>query len=460
MQNPFQVKSSSSDVHFDHLNVHGSLDGNPQNDVQGMLVRDSSNISVTNSEFQQLWNALDHLNIDHLTVSGNTFHDLRTDGIRGGGSSDVTVSGNTFHDFHPIVGDHADAIQFWTTNTTASAHDIIVTGNLSYRGSGEVAQGVFLRDEVGNLPFGNVTIAGNAIIGGMYNGIAVIGGQNIAIHDNQVTGFTDMNSWIRLDNVSNATLANNAAHTLLINTTDTNVSVMGEVTVALASDNGAAALAQWLQAHSASAGGTSGGMDLVGTAGNDTLTGGAGDDTLEGGTGVDVLTGGAGNDLYVIGATATIVEQANGGTDTVQSSVSYAMANNVENLVLTGTTGAWASGNGLANRITGNSAADHLSGGAGADTLDGAAGNDVLTGGTGADRFVFGPSGGHDTISDFGLGGEHDALDLSALYGKGLTATLTETSAGVTVSFSSGDTILLQGQHVASLHATATGFTI
>src|ERR1700758_461276 len=41
-QNPFLVSAGSSDIHFDHLNVHGSMDGNPQNDVQGMLVRDSS----------------------------------------------------------------------------------------------------------------------------------------------------------------------------------------------------------------------------------------------------------------------------------------------------------------------------------------------------------------------------------------------------------------------------------
>jgi len=460
MQNPFQVRSGSSDIHFDHLSVHGSLDGDPQNDVQGMLVRDSSDISVTNSDFQQLWNALEHLNINQLTVSGNTFHDLRTDGLRGGGSSNVTVSGNTFTNFYPVTGDHADAIQFWTTNTTASAHDITVTGNLFIRGQGGVAQGVFLRDEVGGLPYVNVTIAGNAIIGGMYNGIAIDGGRNVSIHDNQVTGFTDMNSWIRLDHVSGGTLVNNTAHTLLTASTDTNVSVTNETTIPLASDNGAAALAQWQQAHGAGASvSTANGVDLVGTAGPDTLTGGAGGDTLEGGSGgPDVLTGGGGDDVYLIGAAATIVEQANGGTDTVRSSMSYSMGANVENVVLTGSAATWLSGNSLANQITGNSAANHLSGGAGADTLDGGAGNDELTGGTGADHFVFARGGGHDTVDDFGLGGEHDVLDISSFLKGGYAPALTETTAGVTLSFATGDSILLSGQHIANLHTTDVGY--
>src|SRR5213596_3381920 len=49
---------SSSDVHFSGLHLHGSMDGDPQNDVGGMLVRDSSDVSITGSDFQQLGTAL------------------------------------------------------------------------------------------------------------------------------------------------------------------------------------------------------------------------------------------------------------------------------------------------------------------------------------------------------------------------------------------------------------------
>jgi hypothetical protein len=81
---PFRV-SGSHDIHFQRLDAHGSLDGNPGNDVSGFLVRESSDVSFEDSEFRELQHAINHLNVNHLTVKGNEFHDLRTDGVRGGG---------------------------------------------------------------------------------------------------------------------------------------------------------------------------------------------------------------------------------------------------------------------------------------------------------------------------------------------------------------------------------------
>ena len=459
--NPFKV-NSSQDIHFDHLNVHGSLDGDPQNDVAGFLIRGSSDVSVTNSEFQQLHHAIAQLDNDHLTISGNAFHDIRTDGVRGGGSSNVTVSSNTFTNFFPVAGDHGDAIQFWTSNTTASAHDIIITDNLFLRGSGGVAQGVFVTDQVGNLPYIHLTITNNFIIGGMFNGISVNDAQGVTIDHNVVAGFTDMNSWIRLDNVAGATVTNNSANQFLTNATDSNIVMSNDIVTPRAADSGAAAYALWQTAHNAPLG-----LSLVGTTGADTLTGGAFADTLNGVSGADLLTGGAGDDLYVTDGKASIVEAANSGTDTAQSTGSYTLASNVENLVFTGTANTWGGGNGLNNQITGNSGANHLSGAGGNDTIDGGAGADVitggkgddgLTGGTGADTFVFAKGDGHDVIHDFGAGGEHDVIDISALMSLGLQPALADTAAGATISFASGDQILLEGLHVASLHATATGF--
>ncbi|HMO47930.1 MAG TPA: calcium-binding protein [Rubrivivax sp.] len=137
---------------------------------------------------------------------------------------------------------------------------------------------------------------------------------------------------------------------------------------------------------------------LSGGAGNDTLIGGAGNDTLNGGAGNDSMVGGAGNDTYVVNATGDkVVEAANGGTDTVRSSVSYTLGANVENLVLTGSAAINGTGNSLANKITGNAAANKLSGGAGNDTLIGGAGNDTLTGGAGNDSLDGGT--GNDSMA-------------------------------------------------------------
>jgi Ca2+-binding RTX toxin-like protein len=85
--------------------------------------------------------------------------------------------------------------------------------------------------------------------------------------------------------------------------------------------------------------------------------------------GDDTLTGGAGDDTYVVEDAADVVtEAAAQGTDTVRAGVSFTLALNVENLVLTGTAGINGTGNALANVITGNAAANVLTGGLGNDT--------------------------------------------------------------------------------------------
>lgn len=151
-----------------------------------------------------------------------------------------------------------------------------------------------------------------------------------------------------------------------------------------------------------------------------TLYGSDGDDTLISavGTGRDTsgtLYGGLGNDSYYIESPyALVVEYADGGEDTVYTSMSSMLVAHVENLVLLGAA-VGGNGNELNNRITGNAADNWLQAYAGDDILFGLGGNDLLNGFDGKDMLDGGA--GHDTLNghegdDVLLGGGgHDRID-------------------------------------------------
>ncbi|WP_168653190.1 S-layer family protein [Dolichospermum sp. UHCC 0299] len=121
-------------------------------------------------------------------------------------------------------------------------------------------------------------------------------------------------------------------------------------------------------------------LPVIGTSGNDTFNG-----TIN----ADCLIGLAGNDTYTVNnAGDVVVENPSEGTDRVNASISYTLADNVENLTLTGSANLNGTGNDLNNSLTGNTGNNILTGNAGNDTLNGAAGIDTLIGGLGDDIYV------------------------------------------------------------------------
>jgi Ca2+-binding RTX toxin-like protein len=210
--------------------------------------------------------------------------------------------------------------------------------------------------------------------------------------------------------------------------------------------------------------GNAGANLLAGLEGNDNLTSGEGADTLDGGLGADTLIGGAGDDLYIIDDDGEVVtELAADGVDLVQTSVSYTLGANIENLTMTGSAAIGGTGNALGNVIIGNTGGnalsglggnDSLAGGAGSDTLDGGTGSDTLKGGAGNDTYVVDvttdvlievASGGDDLVRSvvtWTLGDELDDLTLTgsaAINGTGNALANTVTGNGAANSLSGGD---------------------
>lgn len=168
-------------------------------------------------------------------------------------------------------------------------------------------------------------------------------------------------------------------------------------------------------------------IEVLANASVNSIFGNKGSNYIDGGAGADLMAGGAGDDVYVVDNLGDqVIERADGqgmaeaevlligannvlnaagfntyghigftgtawGTDAVKASVTYTLPQNVENLILTGSTVINGTGNAQGNLITGNAAANTLAGGPG---------DDVLQGGGGADRYRYARGDGHDRVVD------------------------------------------------------------
>ncbi len=222
---PFLVVRSAN-IAFTGVRVHGDPRGDLSTLVSGMQIKESKFVTVSGSDFSFLHNGISQLHNEHLTLAGNHFHNIRDDGIRGGGSNFVSVIGNQCYDNHPdgkADNDHPDCIQFWTLTMTEVQHDIDIENNSYKRGNGHATQFIFMRGDWSDKPgkvfssYANITIKGNNDLGSINNAIMVSNAKNVTIVGNTLTGLCapeygrQQTPWIRLLKVDGATVTGNSA---------------------------------------------------------------------------------------------------------------------------------------------------------------------------------------------------------------------------------------------------------
>lgn len=149
-------------------------------------------------------------------------------------------------------------------------------------------------------------------------------------------------------------------------------------------------------------------LNATGNELSNTLTGNAGNNILDGRAGADTMRGGSGDDLYFVDdINDVVIELANGGTDTVKTTVAnYSRPINVEFLDYIGSGNFNGSGDNTDNNMNGGGGNDTIGGGGGNDTIGGGGGSDTIGGGSGSDTI-----GGGDGSDDLGGGSGDDALD-------------------------------------------------
>ena len=164
------------------------------------------------------------------------------------------------------------------------------------------------------------------------------------------------------------------------NTIETSVSYTASANVQTLTGTGGAAIA------------------LTGNGLADTITSNSGDDTLVAGTGLETLVGGSGGDTFVVDNTGDVVTAQASTNNTIQTSVSYTAASNVQILTGTGSGAIALTGNALGDVITANAGNDTLTGGAGNDTLIGGSGTNTLDGKGGNNTYEVALTGTSNTL--------------------------------------------------------------
>lgn len=215
---------------------------------------------------------------------------------------------------------------------------------------------------------------------------------------------------------------------------------------------------------------------IYGNDGANLLTGLGGRDYLDGGVGADEMRGGAGADYYKVDNILDIVNEVFGQTiddgsiDTVESSVSFTLGTNVENLNLTGSANLSGTGNEIGNLLVGNEGAnilsglggnDYLAGRVGDDVLDGGAGTDTLEGNQGSDIFVMGKDYSFDQIADFEAGVDKIEIkaDLQVDTAEQVMALAQQWGSDVAFAFGGDDLLLVRNMTIAQFDGSDFLFT-
>ncbi len=345
--------------------------------IENLMLTGTSAISATGNTLNNVLTGNSAANV----LSGGTGNDT----MLGGAGDDTYVVDSISDVVTENASEGADLVQSSVTWTlAANVENLTLTGTTAINGTGNAQDNLLTGNSANNTltgGAGNDTLDGSTgndtMLGGTGNDIYVVNVATDVVTESAGEGTDTVQSavaWTLGNNLENLTLTGTSAINGTGNTLD-----------------------NW----------------LVGNSANNTLTGAAGNDTLDGGLGNDTMLGGLGDDTYIVNvATDVVTENANEGTDTVQSAVTWTLGNNVENLTLTGTSAINATGNTLANTLLGNSGANVLTGAAGDDIYDGGAGNDTFNDAvtTSNDTYRWGIGSGLDTLTD--AGGSLDHIDL------------------------------------------------
>jgi len=209
----------SNNISFVGLNVHGTLNNNPNDDGNGFWAVGSSRIAVIDSTFRELNVGAVFGSSSDIIFAGNSVSDTR-EGMNLAQVNGALVERNYFTRIVPNLarGDHGDAIQVHAGGTAGSSSDLTIRNNVIKIGA-VGTHGIYINNEKGAIgeTHKNIVVDSNYYEGNARHGITVNYAQNVTVTNNTIrdTGVGGLVPAINISNVKNGLVDDNIAPLLL-----------------------------------------------------------------------------------------------------------------------------------------------------------------------------------------------------------------------------------------------------
>ncbi|TPE63320.1 hypothetical protein FJQ54_04180 [Sandaracinobacter neustonicus] len=172
------VSITGQNIRFTGNRIRGAnINRDPWDDGQGgMHVRFASNILVGSNDFEDLRVAIYVQRSTNVRVLHNSIGYVR-EGLNVAALAGGEIANNHFHNFQPnySLGEHPDAIQFWTRQETVGVTDVKIRNNFMQLGLNGAVHGLFVGSEAPNVYHRNLEITGNVYWGSALHGITLAG---------------------------------------------------------------------------------------------------------------------------------------------------------------------------------------------------------------------------------------------------------------------------------------------
>lgn len=203
----------SKNITLSKLSVHGSLNNSPDDDGWGFRVRGGQNVSILDTDFREVRSAVLAEKVDGLILGRNNVSMAR-EGFDLSGITNSLIQRNYFTNIRAKAGtnEHADAIQFWTSNNGASSH-VTIDGNVMIKGWNGVFQGIFISSQDASR-YNDFRITNNVYYGKQPSALALYHTDGALIAHNTIVSAPNPNypAQIRVVSSNDVTVQDNIAN--------------------------------------------------------------------------------------------------------------------------------------------------------------------------------------------------------------------------------------------------------